>query len=199
MQRRERVVIGVVGMASVVLLLVLAVVVRSQQAPQPGARPDAVQDAQIPRTVPVERPEQQKSPHDRSPLFLAPQAVPSSQALAGQPEEGKVLGFDFYRDPLNAKQPMQTFDEVMQADVAAKPQVMATQRQLLESRYNLQPQLDTQVTMSRGKPIPIGPTARLVQGRTAVMWRQPLALADTPNWAENPPASAQSEATQQDH
>src|SRR5436853_1668554 len=166
MHRRERVVIGVVGMASVVLLLVLAVVVRSQQAPQPGARPDAVQDAQIPRTVPVERPEQQKSPHDRSPLFLAPHAVPASNALAGQPEEGKVLGFDFYRDPLNAKQPMQTSDEVMQADVAAKPQVMATQRQLLERRYNLQPQLDTQVTMSRGKPIPIGPTARLAQGRT---------------------------------
>jgi len=158
--------VGVVGMASVVLLLVLAVVVRSQQAPQPGARPDAVQDAQIPRTVPVERPEQQKSPHDRSPLFLAPQAVPASNALAGQPEEGKVLGFDFYRDPLNAKQPMQTFDEVMQADVAAKPQVMATQRQLLERRYNMQPQLDTQVTMSRGKPIPLGPTARLTQGRT---------------------------------
>jgi cytochrome c peroxidase len=166
MHRRDRVAVGVVGLASVVLLLVCAVIVRSQQAPPRGARPEAVQDAQIPRTVPVERPEQQKSTHDRSPLFLAPQAVPSSQALAGQPEEGKVLGFDFYRDPLNAKQPMQTFDEVMQADVAAKPQVMATQRQLLESRYNLQPQLDTQVTMSRGKPIPIGPTARLVQGRT---------------------------------
>ena len=166
MHRSNRMAVGVVGMASVVLLLVLAVVVRSQQAPHPGARPDAVQDAQIPRTVPVERPEQQQSAHDRSPLFLAPQAVPASQALAGQPEEGKVLGFDFYRDPLNAKQPMQTLDEVMQADVAAKPQVMATQRQLLERRYHMQPQLDTQVTMSRGKPIPIGPTARLPQGRT---------------------------------
>ena len=164
MHRSNRMAVGVVGMASVVLLLVLAVVVRSPQAPHPGARPDAVQDAQIPRTVPVERPEQQKAAHDRSPLFLAPQAVPASQALAGQPEEGKVLGFDFYRDPLNAKQPMQTLDEVMQADVAAKPQVMATQRQLLERRYHLQPQLDTQVTMSRGKPIPIGPTARLPQG-----------------------------------
>jgi cytochrome c peroxidase len=43
---------------------------------------------------------------------------------------------------------------------------MATQRELLERRYNLQPQLDTQVTMSRGKPIPIGPTARLPQGTT---------------------------------
>src|SRR2546421_8054469 len=103
MHRRERVVIGVVGMASVVLLLVLAVVVRSQQAPQPGARPDAVQDAQIPRTVPVERPEQQKSPHDRSPLFLAPQAVPASNALAGPPEEGQGPGLYLFPDPPQAQ------------------------------------------------------------------------------------------------
>ena len=120
MHRSNRMAVGVVGMASVVLLLVLAVVVRSQQAPPPGARPDAVQDAQIPRTVPVERPEQQKSAHDRSPLFLAPQAVPASQALAGQPDKGQGLGFDFYRDPLNAKRPLQTFDETMKADVADK-------------------------------------------------------------------------------
>jgi cytochrome c peroxidase len=164
MHKSYRGAISVVGIASVVLLLVFSTVVRSQRASQGGTRPDAVQEAQIPRTVPVERPEQQQSAHDRSPLFLATQAVPSSTALAGQPEEGKVLGFEFYRDPLNAKQPLQTFDEVRQADVAAKPQVMATQRQLLERRYNLQPPLDTQVTMSRGKPIPIGPTARLAQG-----------------------------------
>jgi hypothetical protein len=147
---------GIIGLTSLVLLLVFSTVARSQRAPQRGPGPDAVQEAQVPRTVPVERPEQQKSVHDRSNLFLATQAMPSSQALAGQPDQGKVLGFDFYRDPLNARQPMQTFDEVMQADVAAKPQVMATQRQLLESRYNLNPKLDTQVTMSRGKPIPIG-------------------------------------------
>ena len=57
MHRSNRMAVGVVGMASVVLLLVCAVVVRSQQAPPRGARPEAVQDAQIPRTVPVERPE----------------------------------------------------------------------------------------------------------------------------------------------
>ena len=92
-----------VGMASVVLFLVGAAAVRSQQAPQRGARPEAVQDAQLPRTVPIERPEQQKSTHDRAPLFLAPHAVPASQVLADQPDAGKVLGFDFARDPLNAR------------------------------------------------------------------------------------------------
>ena len=59
---------------------------------------------------------------------------------------------------------MQTPEEIMQEGVAAKSQVMAAQQKLLESRYNLSPKLDTQVTMSRGKPIPIEPTARLAQG-----------------------------------
>ena len=46
---------------------------------------------------------------------------------------------------------------------------MAAQRALLERRYNLAPQLDPQATMSRGKPLPIGPTARLSGG---VTWQQ---------------------------
>src|SRR5262249_34359235 len=64
---------------------------------------------------------------------------------------------------------MQTFEEIMQADTAQKGQVIATQRQLLERRYTLTPQVDAQMTMSRGKPVPIGPTAKLPQG---VSWEQ---------------------------
>ena len=41
---------------------------------------------------------------------------------------------------------------------------MATQRKLLESRYNLKPKLDPVVKMSRGKPLVVGPTARLPEG-----------------------------------
>src|SRR6185436_18858413 len=63
--------------------------------------------------------------------------------------------------PLNAKRPMQPFAEIRQADAQAKPQVMAAQRQLLESRYDLTPRLDPEATMARGKPLPVGPTARL--------------------------------------
>src|SRR5204863_7032731 len=43
---------------------------------------------------------------------------------------------------------------------------MAAQRKLLESRYNLEAKFDPQGKMSRGKPLAVGPTARLAQGVT---------------------------------
>ena len=43
---------------------------------------------------------------------------------------------------------------------------MARQKKLLEERYDLTPRPDTKVTMSRGKPIPVGPTAKLPEGMT---------------------------------
>jgi cytochrome c peroxidase len=54
----------------------------------------------------------------------------------------------------------------MKALAAAKAGVMDAQRRLLESRYNLQPQLDPSAKMSRGKPLTVGPTAKLAQGMT---------------------------------
>jgi cytochrome c peroxidase len=127
----------------------------------PAVLPDAVEDAQTPRDVPATRPEQQKSEHDRSDVFLAPHALPSSNAFGTQPDKGEVRGFEFYRDPLNAKTPMQSPDDIMKADMAAKPAVMAAQRKLLESRYDLTPHLDPEAKMSRGKPLAVGPTAKL--------------------------------------
>src|SRR5436305_4596054 len=47
---------------------------------------------------------------------------------------------------------------------AEKPRVMDAQRRLLEGRYNLTPRLDPQAKMSRGKPLVVGPTARLAAG-----------------------------------
>ena len=67
-----------------------------------------------------------------------------------------------------------TFDDLYRASVANKPQVMATQRRLLESRYNLEPKLDPVVTMSRGKPLAVGPTAKLPAGMT---WEALAALS----------------------
>ena len=139
------------------------------QSKKPVVRkaPDAVQEAQTPREVARTRVEQQKSPRDTSDIFNATKADPSSTAFRNQPDEGKILGFDFFRDPLNAKKPMTTtFEEVYQMDVADKPKVMETQRRLLELRYDLTPRLSQDVRMTRGKPIAMGPTARLVQGTT---------------------------------
>lgn len=139
---------------------------QTQREPARKAPQDAVLDAQTPRDVARTRPEQQKDQHDASDIFSATRAQPSSTAFKNQPDEGKILGFDFFRDPLNAKKPMTTFEEVYQKDVAEKPKIMETQRRLLEMRYNLKPNLSPDVKMSRGKPIAVGPTARLPQGTT---------------------------------
>src|SRR5687768_7384516 len=129
--------------------------------------PDAVQEAQTPRQVARTRPEQQKTERDDPKRFAGTNAPSLSPAFKDQPEEGKIKGFDFARDPLNAKTPIfTTFEDIMKADEAAKPGVMAKQRELLESRYNLTPKLDDSVKMSRGKPIAVGPTAKLKNGTT---------------------------------
>jgi len=99
------------------------------QTPTPPPR-DAVQEVQQPRPVPETRPEQRKTEHDRSSVFDRATPAPSSPALSSQPDGGRMQGFDFARDPLGAKKPMQSFEETMREDVAAKPGVMATQRRV---------------------------------------------------------------------
>ena len=139
----------------------------ARNAPQPV--PDAVAEAQTPRDVPANRPEQQKTQHDRSDVFGSSKAPRSSTVLETQPQKGEVQGFDFYRDPLDAKRPGQSPDEIMKQDIADKPKVMEAQRRLLESRYDLRPRLDPEAKMSRGKPLAVGPTARLKAGGS---WEQ---------------------------
>jgi hypothetical protein len=48
-----------------------------------------------------------------------------------------MAGFDFARDPLGSLKPKMLPEEIMKADIAAKPQVMAQHKQLLDSRYDL--------------------------------------------------------------
>ena len=48
-----------------------------------------------------------------------------SPALKSQPKEGKISGFDFYRDPLNADRPQQSPEEIMQKEIANKSGVDA--------------------------------------------------------------------------
>ena len=131
---------------------------------QANTRPDAIADAQTPKEVPEERPEQKKTAHDLSDIFTPMRSLQSSEALANQPDQGGMTGFDFYRDPLGAMKPGTTFEENYTAAVAAKPKVMATQQKLLEARYDLKPRLDPEAKMSRGKPLVVGPTARLPKG-----------------------------------
>jgi cytochrome c peroxidase len=135
----------------------------AQVAPPP---PDAVEQAQSVRTTERTRPEQKLTDHDQSAGFAADAAPPSSAALPAQPDEGKVKGFDFARDPLNSKVPMENPEDIKKADIAAREKVTADQRKLLEQRYVLEPKFADGVTMTRGKPVPAGPTARLRPGLT---------------------------------
>src|SRR5690606_19253515 len=106
----------------------------AQQAAQQGNPPrqdqprrlraDAVEEAQIAHPVEKKRPEQELSEHDRSDRFAATKAKAVSPALESQPKEGKVSGFDFYRDPLNSDVPMQSPKEIMEKEIAAKEKVM---------------------------------------------------------------------------
>jgi hypothetical protein len=137
-------------------------------------RDDAVAEAQTSREVPIERPEQKKTEHDRADHFDAAKARPSSPIFEDQPKGGRISGFDFYRDPLNADKPNQDPGEIVKEESANKAKVMAAQRELLERRYNLDPKLDPEAKMSRGKPLVVGPTARLPNG---VSWERVAALS----------------------
>jgi cytochrome c peroxidase len=154
--------VGVGG--GLVLTLYAAAFVRAQQ-PAPTPR-DAVVEGQQQKPAPATRPEQNKNEHDRSNVFDPPQAQPSSPVFAEQPKEGKITGFDFFRDPLNADRPSEDPDAIMKRLVADKPKVMAAHQALLQRRYVLEAKLDPVAKMSRGKPLPVGPTARLQNGLT---------------------------------
>lgn len=60
------------------------------------------------------------------------------------------------------------FATVLKRDKEAKPRVMAEHQKLLDARYDLSRRVDPDLKMTRGKPIPVGPTARL----KGVTWEQ---------------------------
>jgi cytochrome c peroxidase len=152
-----------------VCLGALALTISAQQTPPSPSAADSVDQAQRPRSPAIQRPEQTKTPHDASPMFDAGSARPASTVANDQPNSGKITGFDFYRDPLNADYPNLKPEEIVRKETAQKPRITEAQRALLERRYVLEPKLDPEVKMSRGKPLAIGPTAKMPPG---VTWDQ---------------------------
>ena len=107
-------------------------------------------------------------------LMIAPSlARPQTQAQAngGKSKENTPSSYDQIAPALLGRE---SFQAVMARDKADKEAVMARQKKLLEERYDLTPRPDGKVTMSRGKPIQVGPTARLPEGLT---WEQLAAMA----------------------
>lgn len=57
-----------------------------------------------------------------------------------------------------------TFSEIMKEDVKNKSALMKKHNKLLHERYDLSEKTDSKVTMSGGKPLPVGPTVKLKKG-----------------------------------
>jgi len=108
--------------------------------------------------------------------ILAMLVVPTSllwkaQAADDDPKGTAPSSYDQIAPVLQGKG---TFKAVMEKDKADKAGVMARQQKLLEERYDLTARPDKSIKMTRGKPIPVGPTAKLPPGMT---WDK---LAETP-------------------
>ncbi len=58
------------------------------------------------------------------------------------------------------------FEVTMEREIAQKPRVMQEHQDYLNARYDLTRRVDPVATMSGGKPLPVGPTARLPEGMT---------------------------------
>jgi cytochrome c peroxidase len=85
---------------------------------------------------------------------------------ATQPKDDKAVGKTSYDQVSPALLGQVSFAEMMEKDKAAKAAIVARQKALLEERYDLTPHPHDTIKMTRGKPIPVGPTARLADGTT---------------------------------
>ncbi len=103
--------------------------------------------------------------------WLAPPRPASGQDKAEKAKEPVKSSYDQVSPVLLG---LETFQAMMAKDKADKDEVMARQKKLLEERYDLTPRPDPKVTMTRGKPISVGPTARLPEGMT---WDKLAALS----------------------
>jgi cytochrome c peroxidase len=99
-------------------------------------------------------------------LMISSQARSQSKGDGDKPKDTTPSSYDQVAPVLLGKE---SFQDMMARDKADKEAVMARQQKLLEERYDLTPRPDSKLTMSRGKPIQVGPTAKLPPGIT---WEQ---------------------------
>ena len=90
-------------------------------------------------------------------------------ALTEKKKKGADGVVDFSYDNFGAppaQDPYKSAEEAMHRDSADKAKVMAKQREILADRYSLECRTQSGVTMTKGKPQPIGPTVKLKDGMT---------------------------------
>jgi cytochrome c peroxidase len=100
-------------------------------------------------------------------VFLVVPSLTRSQVKDGEkPKEAPSSSYDQISPVLLGQE---SFQKMLEKDKADKPAVMARQQKLLAERYDLTPRVEKKVTMTRGKPIPVGPVVRLPEG---VSWEK---------------------------
>jgi cytochrome c peroxidase len=85
---------------------------------------------------------------------------------ATQPKDEKSVGKTSYDQVSPALVGQVSFAEMLAKDKEAKAGIVARQKALLEERYDLAARPHDTIKMTRGKPIPVGPTAKLSDGIT---------------------------------
>jgi cytochrome c peroxidase len=99
--------------------------------------------------------------------LVGPALLRSERAQGDEPpdrEKGpRPTSYDQVSPVLLGKE---TFQAMMAKDKADKDAVMTRQRRLLEERYDLTRKVHDKIKMTRGKPIPVGPTVKLPKEMT---------------------------------
>jgi cytochrome c peroxidase len=98
-------------------------------------------------------------------VWLVGGAATQSQQ-PGPPKQPPKVGKTSYDQIAPVILGQETFAERLAKDKAGKPKFADRQKKLLEERYDLARRDHDKVKMSRGKPVPAGPTARLPEGMT---------------------------------
>ena len=96
-------------------------------------------------------------------FFLVVTCSQLRTSWAERPQGNIASSYDQVSPVLQGKQ---SFAAMIAKDKADKPAVIERQKKLLDERYDLTVKTDKNVKMSRGKPIAVGPTARLPKGFT---------------------------------
>ena len=137
--------------------------------------PDAAADAQTPRPDAGGRAEAAKSDRDTSDAFDAAKAKPITAALKDQPKEGRILGFDFSRDPLDAEKPFTTFAEVDEEGVDG--QAEGDGRPAEAARSPLRPRRRSSTRGRRCRAASRSASARRPGWPTGMTWEQLAGMA----------------------
>jgi len=106
--------------------------------------------------------------------FMVVPPLLQSQPQADGDKPKKDVGKSSYDQIPPVLLGQETFATVMERDKAGKVAVMERQMALLNERYDLTRHVDEKCQMTRGKPIAVGPTARLPDGLT---WEKLAALS----------------------